>query len=105
MNDIDTLLREDAARLIDDNGFSERVLLALPARRAASRPWWRPALVLGSALLGSVLAVLLSPAIESPVAAVGEMLSSGVLSQAGFTALAIGAVLLLSAVVVAFDSD
>ena len=105
MKTIDELLRADAAQAIPDNGFSERVMARLPAARPRQRAWWRPALVLGSALLGSVLAVVLSPAIESPVAAMRDILAYGVLSRAAVTALAIGGVLLASALVVAFDPD
>jgi hypothetical protein len=58
---IDRLLREDARRLVPDEGFSLRVGQALPAPRAL-RPWLRPALVLGSASIGSAAAWLLAPA-------------------------------------------
>ena len=105
MRTIDELLRADAAQVIPDNGFSERVMAGLPAARPRQHAWWRPALVMGSALLGSVLAVVLSPAIESPMAAMRDILAYGVLSKACYTALAIGGVLLASALVVAFDPD
>jgi hypothetical protein len=58
---VERLLLEDARRSIPDGGFSLRVEGALP-RRLRSRPWLRPALVLGSAALGSALAWLLVPA-------------------------------------------
>ncbi len=50
---LDLLLREQNAH-IDDNGFAGRVLAALPRRR---RTWLRPAFLLGSTAIGSVLAV------------------------------------------------
>ena len=66
MNDIvqdpiERLLREDARRPIPDDGFALRVAAALPPARAA-RPWLKPALVLSSALVGSLLAWLFAPA-------------------------------------------
>ncbi len=50
---IDVLLREQNAH-IDDNGFTGRVLTALPPRR---RAWLRPAILLGATAIGSALAV------------------------------------------------
>jgi hypothetical protein len=54
---IDMLLREQDTYL-DDNGFTQRVMAALPRRR---RSWLRPAFLLGSAAIGWVLAVLWLP--------------------------------------------
>ncbi len=50
---MDTLLREQNA-YVDDGGFTARVMAALPQRRRHS--WLRPALLLGAAVIGSVLA-------------------------------------------------
>jgi len=50
---IDVLLREQNAH-VDDNGFTGRVLAALPPRR---REWLRPALLLGATAISSALAV------------------------------------------------
>lgn len=57
---IDRLLRESARRQLPDDGFTGRVIRALP-NGAASRPWLRPSLVIGSAALGSALAWGLTP--------------------------------------------
>ena len=57
---LERLLKDDARRALPDDGFCLRVERALPARR--SSPWLRPALVLGSAAIGSVAAWLLVPA-------------------------------------------
>ena len=57
MSDLERLLREDARASIADNGFTARVMGALPARAAKPGPWLRPGLVLGSTVLGGVLAV------------------------------------------------
>lgn len=56
---VERLLREDALRTLADEGFSTRVELALPPRRAGA--WLRPLLVLGSAALGGALAWMLAP--------------------------------------------
>ncbi|MBL0140690.1 MAG: hypothetical protein IPP91_01155 [Betaproteobacteria bacterium] len=63
---IDRRLREDGRRAVPDDGFSLRIERALPPRRL-SRAWFRPALVLGSAAIGSVLAWALAPAGTSVV--------------------------------------
>jgi hypothetical protein len=70
---LDRRLREDARVPLADDGFTRRVLEGLPAR-AAARPWLRPALIVGSTLLGSALAVILSP--------VGPLLAEGLLDIA-----------------------
>ena len=51
---LDTLLREQNA-YVDDGGFTARVLAALPQRRR--RSWLQPALLLGAAAIGTVLAI------------------------------------------------
>jgi hypothetical protein len=50
---LDAWLREQD-KYIEDNGFTVRVVAALPRRR---RAWLRPALLLGAVAIGSVLAV------------------------------------------------
>jgi len=50
---IDVLLREQSAH-IDDNGFTGRVLAALPPRR---RTWLRPMVLLVATAIGSALAI------------------------------------------------
>ncbi len=57
---LERLLREDARREVPDDGFTRRVMEAMPA--APARAWLRPALLLGSAALGGLLAWLLEPA-------------------------------------------
>jgi hypothetical protein len=49
---LDALLREQNPH-IDDNGFTARVLTALPTRR---RAWLRPTILLGATAIGSALA-------------------------------------------------
>ena len=50
---IDVLLREQNTH-VENNGFTTRVLAALPPRR---RVWLRPAVLLGATAIGSALAV------------------------------------------------
>ena len=54
---IEALLRAQN-RYIDDDGFTQRVITALPRRR---RVWLRQVLLLGSAAIGWVLAVFWLP--------------------------------------------
>jgi Domain of unknown function (DUF5056) len=54
---LDTWLREQNA-YIEDNGFTARVIQALPRRR---RAWLRPMLLLGATAIGFVLAILWLP--------------------------------------------
>jgi RNA polymerase sigma-70 factor (ECF subfamily) len=58
---LDRLLRADARRPLEDQGFTARVLTALPSPLARTNPWLKPALVLGSTALGGLLASLLAP--------------------------------------------
>ncbi|MGD1020834.1 MAG: hypothetical protein ABSA12_16100 [Verrucomicrobiia bacterium] len=51
---MDTLLHEQNA-YVDDNGFTARVIAALPPRRY--RAWLRPALLLGAAAIATALAI------------------------------------------------
>jgi hypothetical protein len=54
---IGVLLREQSAH-IDDNGFTGRVIAALPRRR---RVWLRPSFLLGLTAIGSALAIYWLP--------------------------------------------
>ena len=105
MKDIDRLLRDDAAKGLADEGFSRRVMRALPARTSASPRWLRPALVMGSAVVGSAIAIEFAPPLESPAMAIIELHTRGAASPAALAALALAGALLLSCVVVAFDPD
>jgi hypothetical protein len=55
---LDALLREEN-RYIDDNGFTSRVVSALPKPRRRARP--RVMLLLGATCVGSVLAIFWLP--------------------------------------------
>ena len=104
-DDIDKLLREDARTALPDNGFSARVLAALPPRAAAPRSWLRPALIFGSATLGSVLAVALAPGGGSLLQGFADLVQLRALTPAAITAAAVCGALLLSALVLAVDSE
>ena len=68
---LDALLREQD-KYIEDNGFTARVVAALPRRR---RAWLRPVLLLGAVAIGSVLAVLWLPWRNLPVLDLSALLS------------------------------
>jgi hypothetical protein len=102
---MDRLLREDAARKLPDDGFTPRVLASLPAARTARATWWKPALMLGSTMLGSVLAMAFAPEGTSLVQGFVDITQSRVLTSAALTGLATCAALLISALVLAADLD
>lgn len=103
--DLEQLLRDDARAAIDDGGFSARVLAALPARPRAPNPWLRPALIFGSAAIGSVAAAVLAPAGASVLEGFADLVQLRLLTPAAFTALAMGGALLASALVLVIDSE
>jgi hypothetical protein len=105
MKDMDRLLRDDARIGLPDEGFSARVMNALPAAQVRERPWLKPALVMGSAALGSVLAAALSPAGGALLAAFNEIAHLRIASQGAIAALALCGALLLSALVLATDPE
>lgn len=100
---LDRLLRHDAALAIEDGGFTARVLHALPAPRAAHSVWLKPALVLGSAALGSVLALALAPSDASIVQGLIDIAHMRGATPATLTALCTTFALLVCAVVLAAD--
>ena len=102
---LDRILKRHAAATLADDGFSARVMNALPARQASLRAWLRPALVLGSTALGAVLALVLSPAAGSLLEAFGELAQLRMISPAAVSAVAIACALLVSAVILAVDTD
>jgi hypothetical protein len=101
---LDRLLRDDAARVLPNAGFTPRVLACLPPARSA-RLSWKPALILGSTLLGSVLAMAFAPEGTSLVRGFIDITHSRVMTSAALTGLATCAALLISALVLAADVD
>jgi len=68
---LDAWLREQD-KYIEDNGFTARVVAALPRRR---RAWLRPVILLGAVTIGSVLAVGWLPWRNLPVLDSSALLS------------------------------
>lgn len=100
---LERLLRHDAAETIDDSGFTSRVMHALPAPRAMPAAWIKYALVLGSAALGSVLAVALGPPHASFMQGLLDIAHMRGATPATVTALATSFALLVCAVVLAAE--
>ena len=105
MTDIDRVLRDDARVSLPDDGFTTRVMGALPPAAAMPRSWIHPALVIGSAALGCVLAVVLAPAGGSVLQGFADLTQLKAFTPAAFTALGIGVALLVSALVIAIEAD
>ena len=100
---LDRILRHDAAQSIDDGGFTSRVMHALPVARALPSAWLKPALVLGSAALGSILAVALGPSDASFVQGLLDIAHMRGATPAMLTAVCTSFALLVCAVVLAAD--
>ena len=105
MNEIERLLREDAGATLPDAGFARRVLAALPPPGASTRPWLRPALVFGSAALGSALAVLLAPGGFPLLEGFADLVQMRGFTPAAITGLAMAGALAVSAVVLLAEAD
>lgn len=101
----DRVLREDAARKLDDEGFTARVMASLPAHPRSRPGWFKPALVLGSTLLGSVLAMVFAPAGTSLAQGFIDLTRAHALTSSALTGLAICAGLWISAIVLAAEID
>jgi hypothetical protein len=102
---LDRLLRHDARAALADDGFTTRVMGALPARAQASRGWLKPALVLGSAALGSALAYVFAPADSNVAQGFIDLVQLRALTPAAIAGLALFASMLLAAIILAADAD
>lgn len=105
MDAMERLLRHDARIELPDAGFADRVMGALPARAVKPRAWLRPVLVMGSALVGSALAVALSPQAASLMDGFHDLMYLRTSSAAAVGGLAMCGALLLSALVLAVNED
>ena len=103
MSDIERLLRRDARVELADEGFTLRVMGSLPARATRERAWLRPALVMGSALAGCILAVTLSPEASSVFHGFEDLVRLKAGTSAAIGGLAACGALLVSALVLAFE--
>ena len=102
---LDRLLKEDAARVIADEAFTARVMGALPSWPSTAPSWFTPLLILGSAALGSLLAVALAPAGTSLLQGFQDLVQLRAFTQPAIAGLAICVSLLVSAVILATDAD
>lgn len=100
---LDEILRDDAQRVLSDDGFSTRVMRALPPPTFHARRWLQPALILGSALAGCLLAVLLAPADARIAQGFVDLMQLRLFTPAAIAGLAMAAALLVSAVVIAAE--
>ncbi|HEY2629790.1 MAG TPA: hypothetical protein VGI57_11725 [Usitatibacter sp.] len=98
------LFRDASAGEIADAGFSARVMGALPARVPHRRVGLDPLLVLGSAALGSVLAVAFAPADTNVVQGVIDLFHRHALTPAAYASIGLSAILFVSAVLLAKDN-
>lgn len=105
MKDLEQLLRDDARAPVPDHGFTARVIAALPARTHTQRDALTPALVLASAAMGSVLALALAPAGISLLGGFADLVQLRLQTPAAITAMAMAGALLVSALVVAAETD
>ena len=104
---LDRLLEDDAKRAageLDAVAFEARVLAALPAPRPRPGAWWKPMLVLGSAALGSVLAIAFAPG-DSTLLHGFLDLAQQRYTPAAITGIALGVSLFAAAIVVAAEAD
>jgi hypothetical protein len=101
---LDRMLRGHARSEIPDDGFTARTMGALPAFAPRSRPAW-PALVWGSAVAGSVLAVALAPGDTSIAQGFADLARLRIFTPAAVAGLAMAAALLVSALVLAAEAD
>ena len=99
---IERLLREDARRPIPDQGFSVRVALALPG---APRPWLRPALLAGSAAVGSVAAWILAPAGTSLLQGFSDLARLQSQTPSALTAIALALAMAVTAAVLVAEEN
>jgi hypothetical protein len=104
---LDRMLREDAMRAahaLEDGAFEARVLAALPAPRARHATWWKPVLVLGSAALGSALALAFAPGDSSLIAGFVDLVHQRY-TPAAIAGIGMSFALLAAAIVVAAEAD
>jgi hypothetical protein len=104
---LDHLLREDArreGRLPDEAAFEARVLASLPAPRSPRATWWKPMLVLGSAALGSALALAFAPGDSSLLAGFADLVQHRY-TPAAIAGIATSFALLAAAIVIAAETD
>ena len=101
---VEKLLRDDGKVQLPDGGFSRRVMSALPVPHK-TRPWFKPLLVVGSAALGSVLAVVLGPSDLSLIQGFVDLAHSRLGTPSAITGLAMSLAFLVCAIVLAAETE
>ena len=101
---LEALLREDARRGLSDDGFASRVAQALPGPHGAGR-WMRPALVMGSALVGGALAWAFTPSGTSVAQGFVDLARLQSHTPSAMAALALALALAATAAVLAADES
>jgi hypothetical protein len=100
---LERLLIADAGRKLDDDGFSRRVMAALPPARR--RPFLQPILVLGSTALGCAMATFIAPVGPAIVQGFADLAGGRPLTPAALTALVAALAIAATAWVLASDAD
>lgn len=100
---LDGILRR-AARPLEDAGFTERVLAALP-RAVPARARWRPWIVPVAGPVGGLLAALLDPAAAGWGAGLVDLASGQALTPASLAAWAAVATLAVTGLVLALEDE
>lgn len=104
MKTIEQLLVDDAGRELADDGFSARVMGALPRPAQRRHAWWKPALILGSTALGCLLAALFAPAGASALQGALDLASSRYLTPGALALLGTAITLAIAGAVLAADA-
>jgi hypothetical protein len=102
---LDEILRNGAQPGVRDDGFTARVLGALPAPARRRRPWLQPALILGSTAAGCVLAALLAPGDFNIAQGFLDLARLKGFTPAALAGLAMAAALLATAVVLVAETE
>jgi hypothetical protein len=101
---LDRILRRDAADGIADDNFTTRVMASLPAVQPRRRAGLDPMLVLGSAALGSLLAVAFAPTDANVLQGMIDIYQHHSLTPAAYVSIGMSAILFVSALLLARDN-
>jgi hypothetical protein len=102
---LDDIIRNDEQSAIPDDGFTARVMGGLPAPVRRSRRWLQPALVLGSTAIGCLLAAICAPVDFNIAQGFVDLAQLKGFTPAAVAGLAMAAMLLISAVVLATETE
>lgn len=99
---LDRLLESAAREAIPDDGFTARVLAAIPVPAPGAR-WWKPALILGSTALGCALAAFFAPGSASLAEGFLDLAAARFLTPSAVAALASAVALTLGTAILAAE--